>query len=308
MYVTIKNAMHFQLLLSLHFFLVIQAAVECAHQNEDLAEMVMELKSQFRLLANCVQCSLEKENIERLKNHVRLLLKDNLGTTLKRYNIEAIQNVEDLFKFLVEHNYISYLNYEVLCEYAEMVRDDEVIKTKVKTYIEKYNKFIEDPVFAELIQVFINHPELRPTEVIGLPRIVVRIVHDARKESLGSWKTNSWETYVKSKRAMIQNISTNSIVLTYAIFPTDLVMIVNNIQSSQAKKHFQEMGVSVTIPKATQDSVELLTKVHIIIVIACQRLSYSLAKHTENNLSQYTYRYNNYNYNYIIMIYCYFQK
>ena len=263
MYVTINNAMHFQLLLSLHFFLVIQAAVEHARQNEDLAEMVIELKRQFRLLANDVQWSLEKEDIERLKNHVCLLLKDSLGTMLKCNNIEAIQNVADLFKFLVEHNYISYLNYEVLCEYAEMAPDDEVIKTKVKKYIEKYNKFIEDPVFSELIQVFIDHPELRLTEVIGLPRIVVRIVRDARKESLGSWKTNSWETYVKSKRALIQNISTNSIVLTYAIFPTDLVTVVNNIQSSQANKHFQEIGVSVTIPKATQDSLELLTKVHI---------------------------------------------
>ena len=257
------------------------------NQNEDLAEMVMELKRQFRLLLIDVQHSLENENIEYLKNHVRSLLQDGFGTTLPylksiHSEIEAIGNIADLFKFLLEHNYISYLNYEVLCEYAEMVPDDEVIKTKVKKYIEKYNMFIEDPVFAELIQVFIDHPELRPTEVIGLPRIVVRIVRDARKESLASWKS-SWESRVKSTRALIVEASKSSIILTYAIFPRDLLMVVNSIQSPDSVKHFQEMGVTVVVPKATQDSVEFLAKVHIIIAIACQRLSYSLARHTANN-------------------------
>ena len=263
--------------------------MQCAHQNEDLAEMVIELKRQFRLLANDVERSLENENIKRLKNHLRLLLKDSFGTILPyltpiRNKIEAIKNVADLFEFLVEHNYISYLNYEVLREYADMVPDNEVIKTKVKKYIEKYNKFIEEPAFAELIEVFTNHPDLHPTEVVGLPNIVVAIARDARTKSLGSWKTKSWKTYVKSKREMIQNISTNSIVLTYAIFPTDLVMVVNNMQSSQAKMHFQEMGVSVTIPKATQDSFESLAKVHIIIAIACKHVALCLTSTCYYNL------------------------
>ena len=232
------------------------------NQNEDLAEMVMELKRQFRLLLIDVQHSLENENIEYLKNHVCSLLQNSFGTYLKSIHseIEAIGNIADLFKFLLEHNYISYLNYEVLCEYAEMVPDDEVMKRKVKKYIEKYNKFIEDPVFAELIQVFIDHPELRPTEVIGLPRIVVRIVRDARKESLASWKS-SWESRVKSTRALIVEASKSSIILTYAIFPRDLLMVVNSIQSPDSVKHFQEMGVTVVVPKTTQDVVELFSKV-----------------------------------------------
>ena len=45
-----------------------------------------------------------------------------------------------------------------------MVPDNEVIKTKAKKYIEKYNKFIEE---LNLNEVYTNHPDLRPTEVVG---------------------------------------------------------------------------------------------------------------------------------------------
>ena len=239
-----------------------------AHQNEDLAEMVIELKRQFRLLVNDVQRSLEKEDIERLKNHTRLLLQENLGTIVvyriaARRTIDPIQNITDLFKFLLERNFISYLNYEVLCDYADMVPDDEDIKRKVKKYIEKYNTFVEKPAFAELIEVFTNYPDLRPSEIIGLPRIVVTIARDARKKSLESLK-NSWKSYVKSKREMIRE---SPLGLTYAIFPQDLKEVKNNIKSPEVVKRFEEEGVSVKFSEATQN-----TEVYITYIIALTKI------------------------------------
>lgn len=58
------------------------------------------------------------------------MLQDSSGSTLPYLKpiciaIEAIESIADLFKFLLEHNYISYLNYEVLCDYADMFPDDE---------------------------------------------------------------------------------------------------------------------------------------------------------------------------------------
>ena len=242
-----------------------------AHQNEDLAEMVIELKRQFRLLVNDVQRSLEKEDIERLKNHTRLLLQENLGTIVvyriaARPTIDPIQNITDLFKFLLERNFISYLNYEVLCDYADMVPDDEDIKRKVKKYIEKYNTFVEKPAFAELIEVFTNYPDLCPSEIIGLPRIVVTIARDARKKSLESLK-NSWKSYVKSKREMIQDISMSPLGLTYAMFPQDLKVVENKIKSPEVVKHFEEEGVSVKFSEATQN-----TEVYITYIIALTKI------------------------------------
>lgn len=38
---------------------------------------------------------------------------------------------------------------------------------KVKKYIEKYNKFIEEPAFAEFIQVLNARPDLHPTELMN---------------------------------------------------------------------------------------------------------------------------------------------
>ena len=243
--------------------------MECVHQNEDLAVLMMDLKEKFRILLVDVQRSLLKPenelNIDILKNDFRSLLQDNQSITppsLREISIqiEKIQSIGDLFKFLLDHKYISYINYGILCDYGASLHNQE-IRSMVKKYEESYNTIFEKPAFADLIEVFKEHQELRPTEVIGLPRIFVKIALDAHKISFEKWNRNSWGPYVKLKRTMIENVSRSSIVLTYAIFPADLTMVVNNLQSSQAEKYFFRMGVSVTIPKATQDIIKLFSKV-----------------------------------------------
>ena len=227
--------------------------------------MARELQRKFRFLMITVQRSLQDEDIEYLKLIMTSLLQDISDITIPHLvpvinQISKIKSINQLFNFLLHRRYMSYFNYNLLCEFAD-VASNRSVQNAVEEYKRMYAKFIEEPTFAELMEIFQKHPDLDPTTVVGLPTIVVIIARESCESKYKQWEKEGWGKYVKSKLPMLNGVNESSIVLTYAIFPTDLCGIMNDLQSPQAQEYFQEIGATIEIPEATQEVIRLLSKV-----------------------------------------------
>ena len=74
---------------------------------------------------------------------------------------------------------------------------------------------------------------------------------------------------------------TNSITLIYAIFPTDLWQVVNDLQNPKAQEYFQEIGATIEIPEATHEVLICnYNYSYLSLNVSCKHSKHSLAKHS----------------------------
>ena len=231
-----------------------------------LSVMAKELQKKFRRLTIIVRRSLKDEDLEDLKLLLCTLLAGISDDTIPglgpvQNEIQRISSIQSLFHYLIRRKYMSYFNYELLCEFANAVITDQTVHAEIKKYEKFYHMFIEEPTFADLMEVFRKNPDLNPNTIIGLPTIVVTLACESRELKYNHWQVEGWGKYVKSKLVLLNGMFTNSITLVYAIFPTDLWQVVNDLQNPKAQEYFQEIGATIEIPEATQEVIKLFSEV-----------------------------------------------
>ena len=231
-----------------------------------LSVMAKELQKKFRRLTIIVRRSLKDEDLEELKLLLCTLLAgisdDTIPSLVPVQNeIERISSIQSLFYYLIRRKYMSYFNYELLCEFADLVIETQTVHTEIKKYETFYHMFIEEPTFAELMEVFRKNPYLNPNTFVGLPTITVTLACESRELKYKHWQVEGWGKYVKSKLVLLNGMFTNSITLVYAIFPTDLWQVVNDLQNPKAQEYFQEIGATIEIPEATHEVIKLFSEV-----------------------------------------------
>ena len=225
----------------------------------NLALKAKELQKRFRKLMSSVRESLKKQRkFTDLKHTVRSLLTDASNITIPSLQpvideLHEISSIDELFDWLIDRKYMSYFNYDLLAEFAD-VANDRAVKPLLQEYERKYYEFLEEPTFEDLIAVFNQYPDLSPNAVIGLPSIIVKIVRDPQELQLRSWRNRGW----KPLRAIMQMFKRNSTIISYAIFPGDLRAVIADIQRPETQKVLQDMGATIEIPQDTQKSLHFL--------------------------------------------------
>uniref|UniRef100_A0A1X7UF61 Uncharacterized protein n=1 Tax=Amphimedon queenslandica TaxID=400682 RepID=A0A1X7UF61_AMPQE len=119
-----------------------------------------------------------------MKNILRSILQEKslyqlaaIAQYLKEIN--SLCSVDQVFQFLVEKHFISYLHFQLLKEFSTETICGPKASKKIEREISKYQKqfksFMDLPEFSTLVQVFDKNPELNPSIIVGLPIIIISI-------------------------------------------------------------------------------------------------------------------------------------
>ena len=86
--------------------------------------------------------------------------------------LESLLTPQSILNYLINKNFIGYLNYELLKVFQKGVQSDE-LQFKITNYEEHHDEFLRLPNFNTIIDVFKQHPELAPASPIGLPKFTI---------------------------------------------------------------------------------------------------------------------------------------
>ena len=162
-------------------------------QDSQFIDFATKLQKEYRSLLmhaqQKMQATFTADATKALKSVLKSLLKQKstfgCNAELECYNsaINIASSINDLFSFLVDKNFIGYLNPAVLSEIIDLSNDDD-LKQKKKQYMEKYKELIFQPNFEMLINVFTSDKNLQPSSIVGLPSFVVFLSNEWNKRSM----------------------------------------------------------------------------------------------------------------------------
>ena len=217
---------------------------------DDLKSIVEKLQSAFDLLVMKVEDTLKTKSVSLhdVKKFIdRKLRRINTDVAEYRQKLHGIEDLDGLFDgFLLKYYFISYLNYVLLKEISKLSEDD-IIARKFEKYEELYVKLISRATFKDIISVFCQNPDLKPTAPIGLPIIIFCLEDHWQDKSLSNFADESNLPHFES--FLLHELREKCIIMSYAVFPSVLSDVLEYLKSSAVQQMFQEMGVSVELPE-----------------------------------------------------------
>ena len=232
-----------------------------------LTDQAYRLQDKYHKLLLEIQELSQNANVQIVKNLLRTILQDNCinqlhGLSFYKQQIDGITSMDEVFAFLIENHFVGYLNYYLLMKFSTKVICGDgykEAKQKVLKYEKHYHKFIEEPAFYQLIEVFDQNPQLKPGTVVGLPIVVI---HLSQK-----WKTrnkkelNEWTTFLQENEHILQGIGKGCILVTYAIFPVHLLKVMKFLSNKKIMERLKENGITIETPSYTMEIAERLREV-----------------------------------------------
>ena len=160
--------------------------------------------------------------------------------------LQQCPNSEVVIMFLIQKNYLGYLNFELLSAFKDVLRSNE-FNTEWKNYKSKHSSFIKNN-FQFIVKAFQHNPKLSPASVIGLPEMTVELATPWESKSLYQWKeivSNivEWGEYI-----IIKDIDINCVLITYQIMPFILPRIIQDLTDDVIIDRFRAVGATFTIP------------------------------------------------------------
>ena len=230
-----------------------------------LTEQALHLQTKYHHLLELIQYLAQDANVDIVKTKLRTILEEKSlyqlhGISHYLQAINGITTINDVFVFLVDNHFIGYLNYQLLKEFAKskVICGDgyKKAKEKVLKYEKLYRKFIEEPSFCRLIEVFDENPHLNPSTVVGLPIILVSLSQ--------KWKTRStkdlkeWIPFIRENKHLLQSMGYKCILITYAIFPINLLQVMRFLNDTNQMQRLKENGITIEVPSYTMEMAEKL--------------------------------------------------
>ena len=214
--------------------------------------MALKLQNTFISLLSVTQAKVRAiGHIEDIKTIVKTLLKQSSTSsrTIQYYSthINCISRIDDLFRFLVDKNFIGYLNPEILFQIAAKTRDDS-LQNKMKQYNEEFWKFISQPNFEQLVNVFTNHTNLQPSSIPGLPTFVVYLT-DAWNQCSMSDLVEYLPFVEECKLQLDATIGLKCVIITYSVFPVYLEKLMSYLYDTKFVAKCKEVGIEFEFPK-----------------------------------------------------------
>ncbi|XP_019856392.1 PREDICTED: uncharacterized protein LOC109584918 [Amphimedon queenslandica] len=229
-----------------------------------LTHQVYQLQEKYDELLQVIQDLSKNANVGIVKNQLRNVLQERCfnqshGISFYKKLIDKITTMDEVFAFLIENHFIGYLNYSLLIRFSRKVICGDRYKEaqdEVLEYEKHYCKFIEEPAFYQLIEVFDENPHLNPGTVVGLPIVVISLSQ--------KWKTrnkkdlNEWIPFLKENKHLLQSIGYKCILITYAIFPVHLLKVMRFLSNEEHMKRLKVNGITIETPSYTMEIAERL--------------------------------------------------
>ena len=235
--------------------------------SEVLTDQAYQLQEKYDKLLQLIQDLSKNADVGIVKNQLRNVLQERCfnqshGISFYKERIDRITSMEGVFAFLIENQFVGYLNYYLLMRFSSKVicgDGHKKAQKKILKYEKRYRKFIEEPAFYQLIEVFDQNPQLNPGTVVGLPIIVIRLSQ--------KWKTrnkkdlNEWISFLTENKLLLQSIGYKCILITYAIFPVHLLKVMRFLSNEEHMKRLKENGITIETPSYTMEIAERLREV-----------------------------------------------
>ena len=222
---------------------------------EELKPITAKLQRKFDLLVREVENALVgkvslndvKRFISRKLHNIRI--EEEQGMAEYRKKLHGIQNMDSLFDdFLLKYYFISYLNYVLLKDISKLAKN-ESIASQFEEYEKSYVKLISTAKFRDIMSVFDQNSDLKPTAPIGLPTIVFRLNNLWQDKTIFDFIRAYLWGFSRFELLLLKELKENCIVMIYAVFPSVLSDLIEYLKSLAVQQKLQEMGVSVELPE-----------------------------------------------------------
>ena len=158
--------------------------------------------------------------------------------------LESVLTPQGVLNYLINKNFIGYLNYELLKVFQKVVQSDE-LQFKITKYEKLHDEFLRLANFNTIIDVFKQHPELAPASPIGLPKFKIRLDAPWNSRNIYSWKELVEKQFNWPSHIYIVSISRNCIILTYSVLSFFAPAVVRDLTNPDVLALLESQGVSV---------------------------------------------------------------
>ena len=226
--------------------------------NTDNLELIADtLQRYFCLLVAAVKNALISKSVS--LDDVKIVINDTLTCIIrikeeqwiKEYQrkLEGIRDISSLFKeFLLKYCFIGYLNYVLLKDISKLA-DDKSIDSRFIEYEKSYVKLVSNASFKNLMSIFHQRPDLKPTAPIGLPKILFHLNEYWQDKTIFNWITKCFWGLSWFEWCLLDDLRKKCIVITYVVLPSVLSDALEYLKSSTVQQKFQEMGISFQLPE-----------------------------------------------------------
>ena len=192
-----------------------------------------------------------------LKLRINTYIKDEQQNTHEiRKDLDDLRFMDtpyDILNFLINRNFLGYLNYELLEVFEGMVSSDEST-SKIQEYKTYHDKFLQCTDFETLVNVFKEKPELRPASAVGLPNFTLHLESRWEGKSTYSWKKLFDKQFNWPPHVHVTSITRNCIIIEYNVLPFFASSVVRDLTDPLALAVLKRQGVTV---KLSQELIEM---------------------------------------------------
>ena len=224
----------------------------CIETDETCAiSTAKKLKEEFIELVEFVySCLSAVRDVGLLKLRLNLFLnfeRQNTPAVLQHLlQLQSIPTADAILNYLIATDFIGYLNYELLTVFQKVSKSD-ILQSKIQQYELQHDAFLKNTNFNTIVNIFKRYPELAPASPIGLPKLNVRFKSPWEGRSFYSWKEVIERRSYWPPFAMIASISRNSVILTFAVFPSFVPAVVRDLTDQKVLALLEREGLSVEL-------------------------------------------------------------
>ena len=149
-------------------------------------------------------------------------------------------------RFLIAKNLLGYLNFPLLDEFKNFVREKVDIVKKINDYEQQHDQFIQHNL-KTITNVFKRCPHLAPVSPVGLPEMTVELEQPWENRSLYQWKEVMKDVGLLPDHFLIKSIEQNCIIIAYSVWPFFLSTVTKQLHNPNVAKALENAGASFTI-------------------------------------------------------------
>ena len=211
------------------------------------AEWLME---EFECLLSTITKSLEGVDLQNLKLRIHWYLALQRANTseVKEHldRLESVETPQGVLFFLINRNFIGYLNYELIKEFHKVMKRKDV-EAAIEAYERNHYDFLHHFSLSAITEAFKECPKLAPVSSIGLPKFTIRLETPWEGRSAYKWRELLEMKFDWPSNLIIVSIEKNCIVLIYAVLPFFVSSVTRDLLDNDVLTELEKQGVSVEL-------------------------------------------------------------
>ena len=215
------------------------------------------LRKAFNNLVEFVVLMISELDVYILKTRINMYITNEQQNTRKVQkhldDLEQKSTPSGILNFLINRNFLGYLNYELLEVFVGMVSSDE-LTSRIQNYKTDHDKFLQCTDFKTLVEMLKEKQELRPSSAVGLPKFILHLESQWEGRSTYSWKELLDKQFNWPPHVHVTSITRNCIIIEYSVLPFFAPAVVRDLTDPLVLAVLKRQGVTV---KLSQELIEM---------------------------------------------------